>query len=137
MGPNCFNAVQLYFEETKTPQFLGPAEFVSYLASKFQQILFHESAKFEDVLVIWSRSDDSLPVGDINLLGLEKRESGYPFGLVLEHAFVLLEDDFVFHKRDLTAASAHEIVPRELAVAPYLRQNGFEVTKHRRKTKKL
>lgn len=135
MGPNCFNAVQLYFQETKVPQFLGPAEFVSYLASKFQQVQFNEADKFEDVFVIWSRSDDSLPIGEIKILSLEARESGYPFGLVLEHAFVLLEDDSVFQKRDPTAESAHEIISRESALAPYLSRWGFEVTKHRLKNR--
>lgn len=137
MGPNCFNAVQLYFQETKTAQFLGPAEFVSYLASQFQQVPLNENDRFQDVFVVWSRSDESLPIGDINLLSLEKRESGYPFGLVIEHAFVLIEDGSVFQKRDPTSASAHEIISRELALSPYLSRNGYEVTKHRLKAKKL
>lgn len=129
---NCFNAVQLYFDEIDKPIFLGPEEFVLYLQSKFVQITLDLKTKTGDVSVVWSRSASLLAVGEIKIDKLQKEVVGYPFGLIIEHAFVFLDDGSVFQKRDPTSLGPYEIVSENIALKPYINAHGFEVTRHRR-----
>lgn len=129
---NCFNAVQLFWEDESEPAFTGPVEFVEYLESKFRQLSDDEEHISLDVAVIWSRSSDALPIGAIRTDALNRRDDGYPFGLIIEHAFVLLDPDTAFQKRDPSELGAFEIVSSGQAVGPYLNARGFEITFHRR-----
>jgi hypothetical protein len=93
---NCFNAVQLFHSHSDEASFVGPEEFVAYLFKEFIQLPSHTVLKIGDVSVVWSRSSDFLPLGQIDVSHLYKRFEGYPFGLVIEHAFVILKGDSVF-----------------------------------------
>ncbi|MBX3035156.1 MAG: hypothetical protein KF865_14650 [Bdellovibrionaceae bacterium] len=128
---NCFQAVRLYFEENRQPEFMGPAEFVAYLQEEFVQLGAQDPVHADDVMVVWSRSLMELPVGEIDFARLRPEIPGYPFGLVIEHAFVWLEDGWVFQKRNPSAQGPYEIVPVAEALAPYRERYGFEVTLHR------
>ncbi len=129
---NCFNAVQVYLGYTKVAELLGPEEFVSYIQNNFKQLSFTEEVRPHDVSIVWSRSSAELPVGNIQVANLRKNVPGYPFGLIIEHAFVQTDESLVFQKRDPTPKGPYEMVPEEVALAPYLDHSGFELTRHRR-----
>jgi hypothetical protein len=131
---NCFNAVQVYLGFAKGPELLGPEEFVSFIQEKFKQLSAEDSVQPHDVSIIWSRSSDVLPVGKIHVSELRKEAEGYPFGLVIEHAFVQTDEELVFQKRDPTPEGPYEMLSEESALAPYQDRFGFEVTRHRRST---
>ncbi|MBX2989180.1 MAG: hypothetical protein KF802_14925 [Bdellovibrionaceae bacterium] len=131
---NCFQAVRLYFEEHLRPEFLGPAEFVAYLQKEFTQLQARDQVLADDVMVIWSRGLMELPLGEIRIDRLRPEVPGYPFGLVIEHALVWLEDGWVFQKRNPSAQGPYEIVNIAEALAPYRERYGFEVTVHRRRS---
>lgn len=130
---NCFNAVQLFWADEIKPTFTAPSDFVAYLEAHFRQLSNHEKQLDLDVAVVWSRSADILPLGLIRTDTLNRRDAGYPFGLVIEHAFVIQDENMVFQKRDPSANGAYEIVGYGDALQPYLKRAGFEVTHHRRR----
>lgn len=79
---------------------------------------------------MWSRTSFEIPVGEVQVIQLAQKETGFPFGLFLEHRFVLLENDFVFQKPNPKLASSVELVSLEQALAPYVGLPGFELTYH-------
>ncbi len=130
---NCFNGVQIFWREAERLGFVGPEEFVVYLNSKFTQIMdFGVVPWAGDVEVIWSRTSNVVPIGAIRVADLVAEREGYPFGLVIEHAFVVLENGLCFQKRDPTEDGPYELVSRGEALSAYLGRPGFEVTQHRR-----
>jgi len=129
---NCFNIVQLYFGDITTPSICGPEEFVTYMQLNFYQLDSADVEKPEDVLIVWSRTSDFLPIGSINLKDLKKDQDHYPFGLVIEHAFILMDSNMVFQKPNPSIESDYEIISKQSAVSPYLSRFGFEITRHRR-----
>jgi hypothetical protein len=128
---NCFNAVELYHGHSDKVQFTGAESFVSYLFTKFMQINSQETSVVGDVSVVWSRTSDFLPIGKIDIGHLVERRSGYPFGLVIEHAFVSRDADLVFQKRDPSALGRYEIISMRNALEPYQKSDGLEITRHR------
>lgn len=73
-----------------------------------------------------------LPQGTINLNQLLKKQAGYPFGLVIEHAYCLLEDGKVFQKPNPKLNGLYEVITKAAALAPYVNLQGYELTRHRR-----
>lgn len=130
---NCFNGVMLYWGDTESEEFVGPEQFVKYIQTNFEQIDPDEKLEVGDVTIVWSRSDSSLEVGQLQLAQLTKDEPGYPFGLVIEHSFVALDSDLIFQKRDPSASGPYERVTRAEALAPYTSCFGYELTSHRRR----
>lgn len=130
---NCFNAVQIYWSDCKEASFLGPEEFVSYIQQNFSQISLNASIQCGDVSIVWSRSSTVLPVGQIAIDSLLKKKEGYPFGLIIEHAFVSITANKVFQKQDPTANGPYKILDENSALEPYRNLEGFEVTRHRRR----
>jgi hypothetical protein len=129
---NCFNAVELYWQDSKQQRFTGPQEFVEYVAKNFKQISLEESPSCGDVSIIWSRSDFRLPLGKIDLNAIAGKREGYPFGLIIEHSLVHIEKNQVFHKPDPKSSSIYETTTLVGAINPYEALIGFELTRHRR-----
>ncbi len=134
---NCFNAVELFWEDESQPKFSAPQDFVTYLAKSFLQTSNEVERWPLDVAVVWSRSANVLKFGEIKIESISRRDSGYPFGLVIEHSFVQLDETTVFQKRDPSATGGYELVSLEQALRPYIGAVGFEVTHHRRRKSKL
>jgi hypothetical protein len=132
-GPNCFNAVQLYWDDCEHAVFLGPEEFVAYVQSTFEQVPVTDVLAPGDITIVWSRSSDVLGLGEIQIEDLRKTREGYPFGLVIEHAFVQFDHETVFQKLDPTPGSPYQWIPEEEALEPYINTHGFEITRHRRR----
>ena len=130
---NCFNAVQLYFEDSQLPQFCGPEDYISYISRHFLQINLSQQNKIDDVVIVWSRSSDKLPHGEIRVEDLKKEKQGYPFGLVIEHSYVVLGEGKVFQKLNPKPSGCYSILCEESALMPYKDLKGFERTLHRRK----
>ena len=107
---NCFNAIQYYWFDTEELKFVGPEDFVAHLNRHFEQIAQSDERVSGDVWTVWSRTSDDLPVGTIRLDQLVKKEPGYPFGLVVEHALVVLDDEIAFQKRDPSKNGPYELV---------------------------
>lgn len=129
---NCFNAVKFYYADTDELAFLGPEEFVLYLNNEFEQVPLSTKPETGDVTVIWSRSNESLPLGQIQVLKLDKGADGYPFGLIIEHSLVRIDEESIFQKRDPSKSGPYEIIPYEEALEPYKNLKGHELTLHRK-----
>ncbi len=129
---NCFNAIQIYFGDTIDKIYLEPEEFVSYIKVNFKQISLDMPQQLGDVSIVWNRSSNELPWGSIKIEELEKSRKGYPFGLIIEHAFVFDGLNLVFQKRGPTPEDPYETISESNALQPYLSLSGFEVTRHRR-----
>lgn len=71
-----------------------------------------------------------MPIGQIQVKDLVKKQPGFPFGLVLEHSFVQLDGHTAIQKRDPKTTSVVEIISSAEAVEPYLKLNGYEATHH-------
>lgn len=135
--PNCFNAIQLYYSDIDTPIFLGPEDFVLYMQRNFRQLEKEPTLTSEHVVIIWSRSSDVLQKGKIELNNLIKENKGYPFGLIIEHAFIVVSEDKIFQKRDPSPDSPYEMISMKKAIEPYLKLKGFELTWHERVSSEL
>ncbi len=132
---NCFNAVQLFWEDTDKQVFVGSEEFIVYMAKHFTQVRTSETGQYADVIIVWSRNESSLPIGKINLNDLILKRQGYPFGLIIEHAFVIIENGNIFQKPDPKSLGLYQIIFESEALSPYLKINGYEITRHRRSDK--
>jgi hypothetical protein len=128
---NCFNAVLVFWGRESSLRFCGPEQFVTELRSHTHQVNASDARSRGDVAVVWSRSADSLPLGHIDITRLRAEAVGYPFGLVIEHAFIYLSENSVFQKRDPTAIGPYEIINPVEALRPYTNRRGVEVTFHR------
>jgi len=130
--PNCFNAVQRVLSDSEEITFLGPEEFVKYIQEKSRQFPIGTDRKSGDISVIWSRSSNVLKIGEIRIEELRKDRDGYPFGLIIEHAFIYMDSHRIFQKRDRTAEGPYEILEAEQAIEPYRSRAGLEITLHRK-----
>lgn len=129
---NCFNAVELYWQDSKLQKFTGPQDFVEYVAKNFKQISLEDSPSYGDISIVWSRNSLQLPVGKIDLKALAEKHNGYPFGLIIEHSFVHIEKGQIFHKPDPKSSSVYQTSSFSDAINPYESLKGFELTRHRR-----
>lgn len=129
---NCFNAVQLYWNDSAEQKFTGPEEFVAYIEKNFSQIPQAREAQAGDVVIVWSRSSNILVHGQISLEQMSNKAKGYPFGLIIEHAYCCIEGSHVFQKRDPHVTSRYEIISEAEALAAYTQKQGYELTRHRR-----
>lgn len=100
---------------------------LDFVATNFHQI---DSGETNSLALVWSRSTSQLPIGEIRGHELVKRLPGFPFGLVLEHSFVQIDRDLVFHKPDPTLTSTIAVAPLATSIGPYGKLNGFELTWH-------
>lgn len=123
---NCFCISEFFFRDTALRS-LTADEMLNFVAENFLQI---EDEDSNALILVWSRSSLELPIGKIRINELAKRSAGFPFGLILEHSFVQIDDEFVFHKADPTMTSKVEIIQLSKAVEPYTRLKGFEMTRH-------
>jgi hypothetical protein len=124
---NCFNAVQLYWRNSKEQRFTGPQEFVEYIAKNFKQVKLEQSHSCGDVSIVWSRRDWQLPLEKIDLTELAEKREGYPFELVIEHSFVHLSEGQIFQKPDPKFSSKYQAASFVGAISPYKKLNGFEL----------
>lgn len=129
---NCFNAIQLYWADSAEAKFIGPEEFVTYVQANFSQLDPKDNSEPGDISIIWSRATTALPIGKIRIEDLRKDRVGYPFGLIIEHAFVSIGEGLIFQKRDPTESGPYEVVSERAAIDPYRSAFGFEISRHRR-----
>lgn len=129
---NCFNAVKFFFGDTNELTFLGPEEYVTYLGERFKQVNLICPKQKHDVIVVWSRTADSFPIGEIKISNLKKSDESYPFGLVIEHSFVRTKEELIFQKRDPSNRGPYELLKEQVALQPYSNLNGYELTLHRK-----
>jgi len=123
---NCFCISEFFYLETQF-RHSSADEMLDFVANNFRQT----KEDGPNVLtLIWSRSSLELPIGQIQVHELAKRQVGFPFGLILEHSFVQIDETTVFQKADPTKVSKIEITPLTKALNPYLHLKGFELTRH-------
>ncbi len=111
---NCFNAVQLYFNDTILQKFVGSEEFVEYIGKYFSQLSSSTPYLVDDVSIVWSRSSLDLRQGKININQLLEKQAGYPFGLIIEHAYCVLEDGRVFQKPNPKLNGLYEVITEDV-----------------------
>lgn len=93
---NCFWATKYFFEPNSLPpQKLNGNEILKFIADNFTQV---ESPKTYDVFIIWNSSDVQISPQKINVHHLATFPAGFPFGLIIEHSGVYLENNDVFQK---------------------------------------
>lgn len=123
---NCFCISEFFYRETQF-RHSSADEMLDFVTSNFRQTK-------EDgpniLTLIWSRSSLELSIGQIQVHELAKRQVGFPFGLILEHSFVQIDETSAFHKADPTNASKIELTPLTKVLTPYLHLKGFELTRH-------
>ncbi|MFN8790602.1 MAG: hypothetical protein ACK5Y2_04015 [Bdellovibrionales bacterium] len=129
---NCFNAVQLFWKDSTVQEFVGAEDFIEYIEKSFYQIPLDIPLLAGDVSIVWSRNSLDLPHGQIDVNQLVKKQPGYPFGLIIEHAYCHLEDGRVFQKPNPNLTGFYEVIAEDKALAPYTQLQGYEVTRHRR-----
>lgn len=130
---NCFNAIELFWQDTSIQKFLGPEEFVIYVRNKFNQTPLENQISQGDVTIVWLRSSFELPVGKINIEDLFLKHQGYPFGLIIEHAFIEIDGKIIFQKPDPNTYQPYQIISRSEALYPYVNSKGYELTRHHRR----
>lgn len=123
---NCFSVSEFYFRDSPL-QKLSADEMLNFVAENFRQV---SKGGPRTLALIWSRSSFEIPVGGIEVQKLSNRSEGFPFGLVLEHSFVQIDDENVIQKADPSLISKIEIIPAVKAMGPYVNLQGFEVTWH-------
>lgn len=124
---NCFSISEFFYRDTVL-QHLTADEMLNFVTENFQQI---ENDVPLALTLIWSRTSSEVPIGEIRVNELAKRPSGFPFGLILEHSFVRINNQSVFQKADPTMISKVEIIPLSKAIEPYAKLSGFEMTHHK------
>lgn len=122
---NCFCISEFFFRDTPFRHSTAD-EFINFAAKNFEQV---ESRNTPLLILVWSRSSFEIPIGEIKIKELVKRNLGFPFGLVLEHSFVQIDENLVFQKADPTTNSKVELTSYAKALAPYQNLKGFEITK--------
>ena len=123
---NCFCISEFFYRPTQYRHSTAE-EMLDFASENFKQI--KESGP-KNLALVWSRSTFDLPFGQIKVRELAKRQSGFPFGLILEHSFVQTDDGLVFQKADPSLTSKVELTSFTLAIAPYLNKKGCELTWH-------
>lgn len=123
---NCFCVSEFFYRDT---QFRNSSadEMLDFVAKNFQQV--HEDSP-NILMLIWSRSSLEVPIGQIQVHELAKRSPGFPFGLILEHSFVKLNENTAFQKADPKLTSKIELASVIEAIEPCSSLNGFEITRH-------
>ena len=123
---NCFCVSEFFYRDTQFRQSTAD-EMLNFVSENFRQV---EEAGPRILTLVWSRSSFDIPVGKIQVHELAKRQLGFPFGLVLEHSFVQINENTVFQKADPSLTSKIELVPLQKALEPYVKLSGYELTRH-------
>ena len=128
---NCFWAIKYFFEPNSLPpQKLNGNEILKYIADNFTQV---ESPKTHDVFIIWNSRDSQLSPQKIDVHHLATFPQGFPFGLIIEHSGVYLENSEIFQKASPQDIDKFEILKTEQAFLPYENLYWKQITYHRLK----
>lgn len=124
---NCFTTVISFFEGQLRDGKTSAQEMLDWLRSQTGQA---HNVTPKTVAVVWSSSNPQLSPEKIFISELDKNKEGYPFGLVMEHAFIFLSQDEVFQKASPSDEHRFEIVTVNEALREYQRLNWHRVTLH-------
>lgn len=86
-----------------------------------------------DVFIIWNSSNSKLSPKKIDVHCLSTIPPGFPFGLIIEHSGVFLENNTVFQKASPHEIDKFEIIKTEQAFSPYEKLPWKQITYHRKK----
>ena len=123
---NCFSVSQFYFRD-KPLGYATADEMLDFVAQNFEQV---KAPTADTLTLVWSRSTPYSVMDKISVRELANRKPGFPFGLVLEHSFVHIDEQTVYQKADPNLGSRIELISLTAALAPYVCLEGFEVTHH-------
>lgn len=82
-------------------------------------------------MVIWSSCDPSVSPDKVDVRYLATFPEGFPFGLVVEHSRVFLDDQKVFQKSSPKDDDPFEVLGKDLAFSSYLKSPWIRFTYHR------
>ncbi len=105
-------------------------EILKFVAENFVQV---EEPQEYDVFVIWSSSNTSLSPDKIDIQYLSSYPEGFPFGLVVEHSGVFLNNGMVFQKASPNDNDIFEVITKDDAFSNYQNLSWVRFTYHRRK----
>ena len=126
---NCFWATKFYFDEKCfPPKKLSGNEILQFIAMHFQQV---DVLQDNDVVIIWSSSDESISPPKVEVAALAKYPPGFPFALVIEHTCVYLNDSHIFQKASPKNEYMFEVVSPEKMIFPYEKLSWIRKTYHR------
>lgn len=129
---NCFWATKYFFEPNFfPPQKLNGNEILKFVAESFIQV---QEPQRNDVFVIWSSSDPSISPDKVDVHHLSTFPKGFPFGLVVEHSGVFLDDEEVFQKASPKDDDPFELLDKNSAFSSYQKMPWVRFTYHRRKS---
>src|SRR5690606_16734004 len=87
---NCFWTTKYFFEPNAfPPQKLNGNEILKFVADNFNQV---QQPQENDAFVIWSSRNPTLSPDKIDVQHLSTFPEGFPFGLIVEHSGVFLND---------------------------------------------
>lgn len=126
---NCFWATNYFFDiKAFPPTQLSGIDILRFVSDNFTQV---EIPQVGDVFVIWSSSDLQSSPDNVDVHFLSNYPKGFPFGLVVEHSGIILEEEKVFQKASPNEGDIFEIVEIKKAFAPYEKMGWHRKTFHR------
>lgn len=129
---NCFWATMyFYIPDLFPPKMINGNEVLNFLDLHFMQV---ENPQDHDVFVIWNSSNIDISPKEIDIHFLASYPQGFPFGLIIEHSGVILENNIIFQKASPKEFDNFEIINWDLAYSPYEILPWKKVTYHRKKT---
>lgn len=128
---NCFAACVSYFQSELVERCLSADEMLNWLNKDTEQVLLPQK---NCIFVIWSSSDVIKSPDKVEIHEIYQRQSGYPFGLIMEHAGVFLDEIQVFQKASPLDKDAFEITDYLTVADSYLSKTAWtRITFHRHK----
>lgn len=128
---NCFTTVISYFKNQTIDGLTSAQAMLEWLQSHTNQVLAFNS---DTIVVVWSTSNQSLSPDKVEVSKMLKSSPGYPFGLVMEHAAVFLNQEDVFQKASPKDSDPFEIInfntmmKNHYSHLPWLRTTFHEIT---------
>lgn len=104
---NCFSTSVSYFRNEIINGCMTAEEMLKWLQDNTYQV---EKPEAFSIAVVWFSSDVSKSPNAVRVNELLKTNSGYPFGLIMEHAAIFINDFDVFQKASPKDEDPFEIV---------------------------
>jgi hypothetical protein len=92
---NCFALVKCYCDGELKNGVLSAQEFLEWLQANTAQV---DEPKADDLFVVWIDGEHPTTMPEVRIAELLREKPGYPFGLIMEHAGVLVSSYEIFHK---------------------------------------
>jgi hypothetical protein len=127
---NCFSTVIAYFNNEIRDGSTSAQRMLEWLNEHTTQV---NAIGKETIVVIWSSSNPVISPNEVLIAELARKETGYPFGLIMEHAAVFLSPQEVFQKASPKDEDRFEILEYKTMLRQHeMRLPWMRITLHMR-----